>query len=645
MWLAFRAGGFFPGQVGLVAAAVAIALVLRITIARRPFEGWSPALVLASGALGAFAVWILLSATWSNAPTRALSEFDRTLLYGLVLALTGSLAARTGDLATALRWVAAAFAAIAIAGLLTRLAPDEFPISAGYLPERISFPLTYWNAMGIACALGLLLGLHFSASGREHPVVRVVAAALLPPIAVTLYLTFSRGGIWVLPLGVGLYLLLAQPRGLVTAAIAAIPAGIAVKVAYGAEALARADYDTAAAAPEARRVALAVLACAGAALVLRAAGLLIDRQLERLPVPSPRLRAGITAGVVAVLAAGAVVAGVPERVDDARTRFTEGASIAPADLRDRLTSAADNGRIAHWRVARDEFEAHEWKGTGAGTYRLSWDRERPDPPFKVNDAHSLYLETLSELGIPGLALLLLALATPLLVGLRRLAGEERHAHGAFVAAGTMLAVHAAVDWDWEVPALFVWFFGAGGIVLAARAVVPGGAVAASAAPRAARLGELGRVPRIVAALAVLVLAITPVLFAYSQPPLDRAVNAFNARDCRTGIDAALTATERFGVRPEPWMVLGYCDARLGQFDLARRAMDAARSRDPDNWQIAYGQAIVYGVSGMDPRPYAEEALRLNPLDPRAQSLARELRRARTEARRAQITRRAEIPFE
>ena len=78
--------------------------------------------------------------------------------------------------------------------------------------------------------------------------------------------------------------------------------------------------------------------------------------------------------------------------------------------------------------------------------------------------------------------------------------------------------------------------------------------------------------------------------------------AWNARDCATAIDAALTATERFGARPEPWLVLAYCDARLGDYTLARRAVDAARERDPDNWQFAYGQAIVYGVSGADPLP-------------------------------------------
>src|SRR3954447_6160576 len=216
-WLGFRAGGFFAGQVGLVATVLALALVLRITVARRPFEGFSTALALASGALIGFAVWILLSAFWSDAPARALSEFDRTLLYTLVLVLTGSALARRGDLAMLLRFTAAAFGAMALAGLLTRLAPGTFPISAGFLPEQIAFPLTYWNAMGIACALGVLFALHLSASGREHPVIRVLAAAALPMLGVTLYLTFSRGAIWVLPVGIVLYALLAQPRGLVTA--------------------------------------------------------------------------------------------------------------------------------------------------------------------------------------------------------------------------------------------------------------------------------------------------------------------------------------------------------------------------------------------------------------------------------------------
>jgi hypothetical protein len=628
-WLGFRAGGFFPGQVGLVATVLAVGLVLRITLAERPFEGWSPALALGFGALAAFAVWILVSAAWSDAPVRALTESDRSLLYSLVLVLTGTAVTRVGDLAMLLRFTAAAFVAIALAGLLTRLAPGTFPISAGFLPERIAFPLTYWNAMGIACALGVLFAVHVSASGREPPVLRVLAAAALPMLGVTLYLTFSRGAIWVLPVGLVLYALLAQPRGLVTAAVAAIPAAIAVKVAYGADLLARADYDTAAAAPQARHVGLVLIACCVAAAALRAGGVWLDGRLERVRLPA-NARAGFVVGVLGLLIVGGLAVRAPEKILDARETFSQGRYLQTSDLRERLTSAVDNGRVDNWHVALDGARESWLHGTGAGTYVITWNMDRPAPPQKMTDGHSLYLETLSELGVPGLALIVLVLGTLLAGGVARLRGEERHAHAMYVAGGTMLALHAGVDWDWEMPALFVWLFGAGGVVLAART---------------ARLGELGRVPRVAASLAVLVLALTPALFALSQPSVTRALDALQVRDCRTGIDAALNATERFGIRPEPWMVLGYCDARLGQNTLARRAMDAARRRDPNNWQYAYGQAIVYGVSGLDALPYAQEALRLNPLDPRARALVRDLRGAKTAARRREVTGRAPIPLD
>jgi len=615
-----------------------VLLVLRITLARAPFAGWSMALGLGSGAIACLAVWILASAAWSHAPARVIVEFDRALLYGLVLTLTGSVAARAGDLAVLLRWSAAAFAAFALAGLVTRLAPGTFPITPGALPERVGFPLTYWNAEGIACAMGCPLMLHLTASEREPRVIRIAAAACLPPIAVTLFLTFSRGAIWVLPLGLVLYVLLAQPRGLLTALPAAgLPAAIAVKVALGADRLARGDYDSsAAAAAQGRHLAYVVAGCALGAAALRAAALPLDARLQAVRIPPGRLRrlrAGLAAALVSALALGALAAGAPHRIAEARETFSQGRLMEyTPDLRSRLTSTVDNGRIEVWRIALHTFRDHPVDGTGAGTFRLTWERRRPATQFLVNDGHSLYLEVLSELGVPGLLFVGVAIGTLLAGGLRRLAGPERHAHGAFVAGGAMLLIHAGVDWDWEMPALFVWFFGAGAVTLAAR-------------EGAERLGELGRVPRVVAGLAVLLLAITPLLFARSQGPLERAQGAFARGDCRTAIDAALAATERFGVRPEPWEILGYCDARAGQYGLARRAMAAARARDPRNWQYAYGQAIVDGVSGRDPRPAAANALRENPDSVLARALVRNLARAGSKARRREVARRAQIPFQ
>lgn len=105
-------------------------------------------------------------------------------------------------------------------------------------------------------------------------------------------------------------------------------------------------------------------------------------------------------------------------------------------------------RPHYWHVAWREVEENPALGSGAGTFDRYWLRYRPVSSF-ARDAHSLYLETLAELGPLGLALLLGALGAPLVV-LRR----GRDPLLAPAAAGYVAyLVHAAVDWDWELPAV------------------------------------------------------------------------------------------------------------------------------------------------------------------------------------------------
>jgi O-antigen ligase len=615
--LAFRAGGFFANVTGLVAGALCILLLLRITSAARPFEGWSAPLAIAAGALTLFAVWTLASASWSDSPARALIEFDRALLYVLVLALVGSRARTAGGPAAVLRWVAAAIVLACAAALLTRLLPATFPAGENINNERLSFPLTYWNAMGVFAALGLVLLLHFTASDPERPWVRVVAASALPVVAVTLYFTFSRGGIGAAAVGVLVYVIAAHPRSLLGALPAGgIPTAVAVKAAYGAELLAHSDYASPHAAGQGRTVLWTVIGCAAAAAALRAAALPLDRRLARIPVSrSQRLRAYAVAGAAAVVlvTAASVAFDLPGRIATQRDEFSRGTFLpGTADLRDRLTQVGNNGRIALWRVAREERAAEPFHGTGAGTYRLEWERER-SAPTQVNDAHSLYLEVLGELGWVGFLTLGVALLTPLFVAVRRLAGSQRHVHAAFLAGSLTLLLHAAIDWDWEMPVLFVWFFGTAGALLAA--------------PRAARAArELGTLPRLLGGLACLLVAVTPITVALSQARLNTAVAALSTRDCNRAVDSALGSLHWVGLRPEPFEVLGWCDLRGGQAKLGLDAMRAAESRDPGNWQYAYGVAVAQALAGQDPRAAARRALARNPLEPLASRFARAVRR-------------------
>ena len=631
--LAFRAGGFFPAVTAWTAIALCVLLVLHITLAARPFAGWSRALTVAAGALALLAAWTLVSGEWSNARARALPEFDRVLAYLLVVVLAGSIARRPGDLAALLRWTAITLGVVCLAAVLSRVLPELLPTDPGFDADRLAFPLTYWNAVGALAAIGLVLLLGTACSQEQPRWARVLGAGLLPVVAAALLLTFSRGGIAASLLGLALYAAIGRPRALVVVLPAvAAPTAALIATVLGSDRLMSDGFATELAAGERHRVLAALVASALAAAALRAAGMRAERRLAALRLrPSRRALVAATVVAAAVLAGFAAAVDLPERIDAQRRAFVEG-DVVPVtdDPADRLSEVGNNGRLAQWRVAVARFDAKPLAGTGAGTYRLAWERERPAGSAPAVDGHSLYLETLAELGLPGMALLAIALAALLAALANGQRGTERDASAAMLSAGLALLAHAGIDWDWEMPVLWIWLLAAGGTA------------AARAAPAAARR-PLPRMVRVVAALAVLVVALTPWSIARSEASLGSAVDAFKAGDCRAASDAALDSLEALDVRPEPLEILGYCDLRAGEPALAVSAMRGAQARDPGAWQYAYGLAVALAAVGSDPRPAAAQALSRNPLDERARQLDRMLReRKPSEWPRAAM--RAAIPF-
>ena len=378
--LCFSAGGFFPGATAVAAIAALVALLLRITLARHPWEGWSAGMSVGAGALALFAVWTLVSSHWSGAPGRALLEFDRTLLYLAAFVVSGLFAARAGDLAVVLRWTAAAACGVCIVALATRLAPGTFPTDRPPSHTRLEFPLTYWNSLGALAAVGLVLALHVTSSIRQPAVARVLAAAAFPAVAVCLYFTFSRGGSIAAVFGVAVYLVLGYSRGFVPAFVAVVPTtAFALQRAFDADLLAGARFEQPVAAAQRGDLLTVVVACALAAALLRGLLLVADHRLARVRL-SPRGRLGaklVAASLVALLAAGAVAGGVPARVERQRHALTAKAQPTGGDLRTHLTTWDDNFRYEHWRVALDEFKADPLHGSGAGTFQRTWERARP----------------------------------------------------------------------------------------------------------------------------------------------------------------------------------------------------------------------------------------------------------------------------
>jgi hypothetical protein len=606
LFASFRAGGYFAGTPALMAIALCLALVLRVTLAQRPLAGASRGLIVAVVALGLFAGWAMLSATWSHATGRAIIEFDRALFYLLVLLVFGLVPGSTARTRWLVRLLALAFLVVIAFAACSRLLPDVLSVGPRYLAERLSFPLTYWNALGVMAALGSIFALHLASDVQERAGVRVAGAAALPLFAVTCYLTLSRASIVAAAVGLVAYAALGRPRALLSGVAAGGPtAAIAVVSAYHAELLTSLRFDTVAGRDQGHHVALVLAACIVGAALVRAALLVLDPRLRRLE-PSARLRRQAriaVAAVVTLVVVGAVATGAAGRaVDQVRKVASRSMTKETGDARERLTDLSNNGRADMWDISLDAFRAHPLRGAGAGTFEVTWARTRPYEG-EVIDGHSLYFETLGELGIPGVALLLIAMGA-VFVGLFRARRRGRAVHAALLAAGIAWALHALVDWDWEMPAITLWFWAAGGTVLAAP---EGGSTGLTVVPR--------RIARVVAGLACLILAVLPFNIARSQVPLVRAVTALRNGDCGRAIPDALDSITALGVRADPFTILGYCDARLGQTSLAVTMMRRAVRRDPDWWETHYGLALAQARAGLDPRAEARRARRLNPLEP------------------------------
>jgi O-antigen ligase/polysaccharide polymerase Wzy-like membrane protein len=616
-YFAFNSGGFYPEPPAYVAIILCLALLVR-SLVGNPFEGAGWMLGAASILFGAYVLLVLISQAWSHAPGRAAVEFDRALLYLAALVLFGSIGRTRLRLVWLLRGLLVAIFVICTSGLIARVLPHLWPTTPTIANNRLSFPVSYWNVEGLVAAFGLILCVHFSSDRREHPVSRVLASAAAPILASTLYFTFSRGAIGVTAIGIVAYLLVGRPRLWLSALVAiAPPTAVAVKFCYDADLLASPDPTTAGAVSQGHRVAVAVALCAVAAALLRALlTLTADRVLVRARLPDAHRRR-VMAGTWGAVAVAVIIALVALRGTIAHDyhRFTSAArpGNGSADLRARLTDPGNDGRIPVWRVAWSRFQARPVLGQGAGTFETSWDRYRSDGNYFVVNAHSLYLENLDELGIVGLVLLVAVILLFFAGALARARGPDRPVYAAVFAVMLAWAIHAGVDWDWQMPVVTLVIFSLGGFVLARSAPETA----------AARAMEERRAPssfvRSMMGIGCVLLAVAPTYMWLSQRDLNDASSSYNNGDCRSATRAAVSSIAIVGNRGEPYQVLSYCDVQADKPQLAITTMAKAVSLDPNNWIYRYGLAIMKAAAGQDPRGAARKALSLNPRE----SLVRE----------------------
>ena len=607
IYLSFNAGGYFPNAPAFVAIVFAQALVLRTTLADRPFEGFSRPLAVPLGALTLYAAWQLTSALWSHATARTLDSYDRTLLYVLALVLFGSVRYSRRQAGMLVRAVFAGLVAVCLVGLISRVLPHVWPTAGSFYDSRLNYPLTYWNAEGMLAAIVLILGFHLCADRAEHWGVRVLAATLFPAVAATLLLTFSRGAIGVAIIGLLAYCLLTRVGMLPTTLLAlAPPTAIALHSAWDATLLATQQPTSPQAISQGHHVAVVVGACMLGAGLLRAALLPVDRRLAdvRLPraTPARSVRVGAGAAAILVVVAIALAAGAGGfTVREYEHFVNDNAEPSTSQTRERLTDPANNSRLPLWRAAVRIFDTQKLRGTGAGTYQQYYLRYRTSSHY-VTDAHSLYLQSLAELGVVGFALILIVVLA-ILGGLAaRIRGPDRALYAALFAMALACAVHQGFDWDWQMPAVTLGLFILAGLALAR--------------PRDGRAGRLGLpANRTVVALGWLVLAVAPLLVGISYARLQRGGRDLRRGECVAAKREAFSSLSLSVERPQSYVIIGVCDLEQGFAQAAVPAMSKAATLEPDSWEEQYWLAVARAGAGIDPGPAIHRALMLNPLEP------------------------------
>jgi tetratricopeptide (TPR) repeat protein/multisubunit Na+/H+ antiporter MnhG subunit len=589
------------------------ALALTVAVRLLPLARPPAAAIAAATALAGLAVLALASSSWGASAERAFEEANRASLY-LGVFLAAVLAGTRGNAAAVADGLALGIAATGLAALASRFVPEVFPdpglseqlADAGM---RLSWPLGYWNGLALFIAIGVPLLLRAGIDAGS-PVPRGLAVGALPAIACAIFLASSRGGL-VVSVAAALLFLAAGSRRFATAgALATAGIGSALAVAALSRFPDVVDRPEASGVSDRVTAGLLVLAVCVATGAANALSTLIPPR----PVRVPR---AVTIGGLAILVAAAalaVIAADPRERFDSFTRSpAESAGFGDQGFTQaHLFSSAGSGRWQFWGAAVDAFEDSRLQGQGAGSYEAWWARNGSFA-YAVKDAHSLYLEALGELGIPGLLLLAAFVGVPLLAGIRRVAGtegEERGLVAALLAAGVAFALAAAIDWVWELTAV-----GIAGVVCLGLLAGPATTMEGTEArPPLARLGFVALAAVALAAQAVVLLG----AFA-----LGRSRDAAGAGD----LDAALrSAGHARALQPwaaTPHLQLALLREQAGQLGRAAREIDLAIERDPSDWRLAVVAARIETKRGRveEARRELARALELNPRSPLLRRLA------------------------
>src|SRR4051812_19138952 len=322
----------------LAGGALCAAAALRAPrTAEQPLYGSGT--LLAFAALAAFTG---ASIIWSLTPGDSWVETNRTVAY--LATFAGAIAlARLVPRAWEGLLAGLAAGCFAICGwaLLIKVFPGAFAADETF--ARLRAPFDYWNAVGLTAAFGILPLLWLGTRRQGNPLVAALAAPAIALMLVCLLLSYSRGSLIALALGLAFWFAAVPLRmaGLSVIGLAAVGAGPVIWWAFLQDGLTTDNAPMAARADAGHELGtmlllmVAVLAIAGLAAQFVRSERTPPERLRRVVVWAlAGLAAAAVVGSLAVAAAAG--GGLGGQISDGWRKLTDPQAPVPSNSPDRL---------------------------------------------------------------------------------------------------------------------------------------------------------------------------------------------------------------------------------------------------------------------------------------------------------------------
>jgi UDP-GlcNAc:undecaprenyl-phosphate/decaprenyl-phosphate GlcNAc-1-phosphate transferase len=628
-----------------VPIALGLTLACAIGVIARPISPGVPASLAVGGLLG-LGVWSLGSTAWAESVESAVVSGNRWLTYGVLLLLMLVLLRSERRSAVLLGAVGLGVGAVAFSVLVRLLGEDPNTL---FLGGRLNAPLGYINGEGCLFVMGFWLCM--AAGESRRALLAGVAAGSATLMACIALLSQSRGTALAMLCSLVAVVALAPGRTHRIYGLLTVGAGVALAApdllrVYSHTVAGSVTLDAGHAAGRAMLLASLAVGVMWAALTKGWSLACGVRHSYRVK------RAGSWILVIPVLFALAVAIGSAQRIGDDLGRqwdsFTHlagpnGSSTSSAS-QSRLVSGAGN-RYDYWRIAWRLWEDHPVLGVGAGNYPRGY-YERRATTEDVEQPHSVELQSLAELGLPG-ALLLACFIVGAGWGAALMSRPARHAalsRALMVAGvGTLVAwlAQTSVDWMHLLPGLTAIAMSGAAVLVSPRlSGAPGeGAVrhgiassghggvisAGSTAPARSRVG-VSPARAAMALGASMVLATLVVAGAsLSRQGLANFYRARAEHELDTRPEDALADVNRSlaidSDAVQAYYIKASALARFNQPKGAERALKAALADEPSNyvtWTLLGDVAARVGRVSLAERDYA----RANRLNPRNSTLSK-----------------------